>query len=78
VGTLRIFAEKSKSASARALTLTAYRLLPDLELFNLKSQAASELAVPHGAATTAALYGVAYAGICLVLAIAIFSRRDLK
>jgi ABC-type transport system involved in multi-copper enzyme maturation permease subunit len=78
VGSLRLFAEKSKSGAARALTLWAYRLLPDLELFNLKAQAANELPVPHGAATTAALYGAAYAGICLVLAIAIFSRRDLK
>jgi ABC-type transport system involved in multi-copper enzyme maturation permease subunit len=78
VGSLRLFAEKSKSAAARALTLAAYRLLPDLELFNLKAQAANELPVPHGAATTAALYGAAYAAICLVLAIAIFSRRDLK
>jgi Cu-processing system permease protein len=78
VGSLRLFAEKSKSGAARALTLWAYRLLPDLELFNLKAQAANELPVPHGATTTAALYGVAYAAICLVLAIAIFSRRDLK
>ncbi|HEY5677594.1 MAG TPA: ABC transporter permease [Myxococcales bacterium] len=78
VGSLRLFAEKSKSAAARSLTLAAYRLLPDLELFNLKAQAANELPVPHGAATTAALYGAAYAAICLVLAIAIFSRRDLK
>src|SRR3954464_14844977 len=78
VGSLRLFAEKSKSAAARALTLAAYRLLPDLELFNLKAQAANELPVPHGAATTAALYGAAYAAICLLLAMVIFARRDLK
>jgi ABC-type transport system involved in multi-copper enzyme maturation permease subunit len=78
VGSLRLFADRSKSAAARAVTLAAYRLLPDLELFNLKAQAANDLPVPHGAASTAALYGLAYAAICLLLAIAIFSRRDLK
>ena len=63
---------------ARTITLAAYRVLPDLELFNLKAQAANDLPVPHNAATLAALYGLAYSAVFLLLAIAIFSRRDLK
>jgi Cu-processing system permease protein len=78
IGSLQAFAQRTKSGLARAVTLAAYRVLPDLELFNLKAQAANELAVPSGATATAAAYGVVYAAIFLVLAIAIFSRRDLK
>jgi Cu-processing system permease protein len=78
VGSLQAFAQRTKSGLARTMTLAAYRVLPDLELFNLKAQAANDLPVPPGAASTAAAYGVVYAAIFLVLAIAIFSRRDLK
>jgi len=78
IGSLQAFAQRTKSGLARAVTLAAYRMLPDLELFNLKAQAANELPVPAGAAYTAVGYGVVYAAIFLVLAIAIFSRRDLK
>jgi len=78
IGSLQAFAERTKSGLGRAVTLAAYRILPDLELFNLKAQAANQLPVPTGAASTAAAYGVVYAAIFLVLAIAIFSRRDLK
>ena len=78
VGSLRAFADRTKSGAARTITLAAYRVLPDLELFNLKAQAANDLPVPHNAATLAALYGLAYSAVFLLLAIAIFSRRDLK
>ena len=78
VGSLRTFADKAKMGAARNLALFAYRTLPDLELFNLKAQAANELPVPHGAASFAALYGIAYAAAFLLLGMAIFSRRDLK
>jgi Cu-processing system permease protein len=78
IGSLQAFAQRTKSGVARAVSLAAYRVLPDLELFNLKAQAANGLPVPAGATSTAAAYGVVYAGIFLVLAIAIFSRRDLK
>jgi len=78
IGSLQAFAQRTKSGLARAVTLAAYRVLPDLELFNLKAQAANDLPVRAGATSTAAAYGVVYAGIFLVLAIAIFSRRDLK
>ena len=47
---VRAFAERTKNGFARALTLAAYRVFPDFELFNLKSQAANELPVAHGAA----------------------------
>jgi ABC-type transport system involved in multi-copper enzyme maturation permease subunit len=75
---LKAFQQRSQSDLAKALTGIAYRLLPDLELLNVKSLASNELPVPHGLASTAALYGAGYAATLLVVAVTIFSRRDLK
>jgi ABC-type transport system involved in multi-copper enzyme maturation permease subunit len=78
LGDLKAFNARSHSGLAKALAGAFYRVLPDLELFNLKSLAASELPVPHGFTTTAAWYGFAYVAALLLLAIAVFERRDLK
>ena len=75
---LKLFRERSGSGLARTLTGVVYRVLPDLELFNLKSQAANELAPPAGFTSTATLYGIVYAALLLLLAAGVFSRRDLK
>jgi ABC-type transport system involved in multi-copper enzyme maturation permease subunit len=75
---LKSFQQRNPGALAKALTSVFYRILPDLELFNLKTNAANELPVPHGLVPAATLYGACYAGVLLLLAIAIFSRRDLK
>ena len=78
LGDLKLFRERSQSGLAQALTGVFYRILPDLELLNLKSQAANELAAPQGFVSTATLYGVVYAALLLLLAAGVFSRRDLK
>lgn len=75
---LRAFADKSKSPAARGLARAFYGLLPDLELLNLKSQAANLLPVEPSYVWRAAGYGLAYAAVVLALAILIFSRRDLN
>ncbi len=75
---LKAFQQRSHSGLAKALTGAAYRLLPDLELLNVKSLASNELPIPHGLAPAAALYGAAYATALLLVAVSIFSRRDLK
>ena len=55
-----------------------YEILPDLELFNLKSQAANRMGFDSRFALSSIGYGAAYAAVLLVLAIAIFRQRDLK
>ncbi len=75
---VRAYGDRSKSDAARALTAAIYRALPDLELFNLKWHAANKLPVPPGFVSSAALYAALYASALLLLAIAIFNRRDLK
>jgi ABC-type transport system involved in multi-copper enzyme maturation permease subunit len=75
---LRTFAEKSHSGAARTIARAFYAVLPDLELLNLKSQAANLLPVGAAYVWRAAGYGSAYAAVVLALAIFVFSRRDLN
>ncbi len=77
LGDLRAFRERSHSGLARSVTGALYNVLPNLELFNLKSQAANGLPVPPGFTSSATLYGCVYAATLLLLAIGVFSRRDL-
>jgi Cu-processing system permease protein len=78
VGDLRAFGDRSKSETAKTLASFFYRLLPDLELLNLKSSAANRLLVPAGYVATSTAYGIAYAAVLLLLSGIIFSKRDLK
>jgi ABC-type transport system involved in multi-copper enzyme maturation permease subunit len=75
---LRAFAERSKNPAVRAFVEGAARVLPDLELLNLKGHAANALPVGGHFVAASAAYGLAYAGLLLVLSIAVFRRRDLK
>ena len=75
---LQLFASKSRSGGARQAARVFYALLPDLELLNLKSQAANELSVAASFVWRSAAYGLAYAVVTLCLAMLIFSRRDLN
>jgi ABC-type transport system involved in multi-copper enzyme maturation permease subunit len=75
---LRTFADRSKSNAARTVAHALYAVLPDLELLNLKAQAANGLSVAGGFVWRSAAYGLTYAAIVLVLSMVIFSRRDLN
>ncbi|HZX97329.1 MAG TPA: ABC transporter permease subunit [Myxococcales bacterium] len=74
---LQQFRQRSNSGLARLALDVVYRVLPDLELFNLKSSAANALPLPPGI-LAATLYGCAYTVAVLFLAVAVFGRRDLK
>src|SRR5438067_605539 len=78
ISDLQAFAARSKSATLASIARGFYMLLPDLEMLNLKSHAANELAVGGAFVWRAAAYGLCYAAVVLVLAILIFSRRDLN
>jgi ABC-type transport system involved in multi-copper enzyme maturation permease subunit len=78
VSDLRAYGERSRSGLAQTVTMALYRALPNLELLNLKEQAANDLPVPDGFLTRSAAYGLVYAAVVLLLAIVIFRRRDLK
>ena len=78
ISDLRAFADRAKSEAAKTVASALYALLPDLQLLNVKSQAANELAVAFGFVFRSAAYGLCYAAVVLALAIVIFSRRDLN
>jgi Cu-processing system permease protein len=78
LGDLRAFQERSQSTLTKRLAALLYHALPDLELLNLKSQAANGLPVQARFVTTSAAYGLVYAALLLGLAILLFRRRDLK
>ena len=78
VSDLRNFGQRSQSAAARAVSEIVYQALPNLELLNLKAQAANQLPVASGYIGRSALYGLGYAAALLAFAIVLFARRDLK
>lgn len=53
----------------------AYFLLPDLESLSLRTQAANNLPIPASYLLLGAAYGVAYAGVVLLMAAWVFGRR---
>jgi ABC-type transport system involved in multi-copper enzyme maturation permease subunit len=59
------------------LIAAVYYLLPNLERFNFKTEVVHGLDVPMAAVAWAAVYGVAYTSVVLVLACLRFGRRDL-
>lgn len=52
-------------------------LVPNLSALDLKLQVVYEQPVPSGEVALLLLYGLSYAGACVALAAAIFSRRNL-
>ena len=75
---LREIGSGSELAGVREVTAWLYRLLPDLASFNLSLEAAHGLPITATDVWLPALYGVCYAAVVLVLAVAIFERRDFR
>lgn len=75
-GDLKGIAEKSQSQLTETVLTALYYVCPNLELLNIKGQAASGIFVDMGYQATATAYGLAYAGLLLTGACLIFQRRD--
>jgi ABC-type transport system involved in multi-copper enzyme maturation permease subunit len=75
---LRDLGSRSDVEAVRWLATGLHRVLPDLESFNLTSQALHALPVPPAEVVFAVVYGVGYSALLLLLAVAIFERRDFK
>lgn len=61
----------------RILLETLYRVMPNLDLMNIRDVAVHGVAVPGGQLAWTILYAFAYAGLVLALACALFERRNL-
>lgn len=66
----------SKNNNIESFTRTLYLFLPDLERLNLKNDVVYGLLPSAGVLWTDALYGLLYTSVILLIAIAIFSRRQ--
>lgn len=73
---LKGIAAKSSSEAVKAVMTGLYYLCPNLEVLNIKGQAAvgSAVALPYQALASA--YGLAYAALLIAAACAVFNRRD--
>lgn len=74
---LKQFGEKMDSVG-KAVLNAIYYVLPNLERFNLKGQVIYQVSISRTDVLLTAAYGVAYAGLLLVIASIIFHRRDFQ
>ena len=75
---LKGIAEKSQNELTTMLMTLLYYLCPNLEMLNIKGQAAAGVSVSFAYQTMATLYGLFYASLLLAAACVIFQRRDFK
>ena len=75
---LRDLGARSDAEAVRVATHWLYRLLPDLESFNLRIEAAHQLPVAGSDVWLPLLYGAGYSAVVLAAAVAIFQRRDFR
>ncbi len=75
---LKLFTQLHPENTTNGILLFLYRVLPNLENFNIKTAVVEHLALPPGAITNAVLYGLAYSTILLIFSAQILERRNLK
>ncbi|UCD85497.1 MAG: ABC transporter permease subunit [Deltaproteobacteria bacterium] len=75
---LKFFGSRSESVFVQKLSSFFYYLLPNLENFNIKAQAAYSLPVDPEYIALVTGYGALYTTIVLLLTTVIFQRRDFK
>jgi len=73
---LRGIAEKSSNEVLKMGITGLYYLSPNLEMFNIKGQAAAGVSMLWSYQATATAYGLLYSCLLLAIACAIFERRD--
>jgi len=71
-------ANASEDPWVRELGTGLYRVLPDLQIYDLSIEAVHGLAIPGAALAWSVLYALMYASLLLLGASVLFSRRDLR
>jgi ABC-type transport system involved in multi-copper enzyme maturation permease subunit len=69
-------ADKSKNEAIKLVMNGLYYLCPNLEMLNIKGQAAAGKAVPLSYQALTSLYGLLYAAMLIAAACWVFQRRD--
>ena len=73
---LELIIRKMAPGPGRTLVQVLYRVLPDLENFNFRTEVVHGLPIPPGIYLTSLAYGLCYTALILILAVLIFRRRD--
>ncbi len=77
-GDIYSLAAKSKNEFIQVLGKVTYYILPNLSRLNFRPQASYAVDASAQQICSSVAYGLAYAGVLVMLAIALFSRRDFK
>lgn len=77
-GDIYTISAKSKVEFVRMIGKATYYLLPNLSRLNFRPYASYAVSVPAKQVWSAVAYGLAYSGVLVMVAIALFSRRDFK
>lgn len=75
---LRLFGKKFMGEAGQGFLNALYYVLPNLERFNLKGHVIHHLEFPGADLALTLTYGLAYAGLLLLLASLIFQQRDFQ
>lgn len=75
---LVLFAEHFGGSGLRALVYAIYLVLPDLGRFQIGSQVVHGIPMRPAEIGAAVTYGLAYVAVLLLVAVAVFQRRDFK
>ncbi len=75
---LHLFGERADPGAFRTLVLSLYRVVPNLETFNLRAEAVHGVAVPWSEVAWSTAYGAGYTTAVLCTAMLVFSKRDFK
>ncbi len=78
VDDLKLFGEQSQNPAFRDVMLALYRVLPNLEMFNIRTAAVHGVPIPMAEVGWAGLYCAAYTVVVLSAAMWVFERRDFK
>jgi ABC-2 type transport system permease protein len=71
-----LLAKRMTSSTGKALCAGLHAVLPNLDRLDVKAAAVHGLALPPGTVAAAAVYGLCYAAAVVVVACAVFERRE--
>ena len=73
-----LYGSQADSSAAQAVARGLYWVLPNFEVFSIRAEAVHELPIPWEQVTGSVVYGLAYTGAVLCIAMFVFQRRDVK
>lgn len=75
---LALFAQRADEGPFKTMLEGLYRVVPNLEMFNVRTEAVHGIVVPAAEVAWTAAYGLGYTAAVLAVAMLIFQKRDFK